>query len=126
MAAGDVYKIYVAYDKNSNDGKERYVVQLGETQIEIGVSMSSITSQYDEKSEYIKAQYYEIKDWQQAGLKKKSYVDIRSKTKYTFLQVLQLGKCVGVLTAKDMIGLLDFIKTYHSRIQEIRDKQQAR
>ncbi|MEJ5034914.1 hypothetical protein WH243_14665 [Acinetobacter sp. MYb177] len=126
MAAGDVYKIYVAYDKNSNDGKERYVVQLGKTQIEIGVSMSSITSQYDEKSEYIKAQYYEIKDWQQAGLKKKSYVDIRSKTTYTFVQVLQLGNCVGALTAKDMIGFFDFIKTYQSRIQEIRDKQQAR
>ena len=126
MAAGEVYKIYVAYDKKSNDGKERYVVQLGKTQIEIGVSMSSITSQYDEKSEFVKEQYYEIKDWQQAGLKKKSYVDIRSKTTFTFVEVLRLGKCVGELTAKDMFGLMDFIKSYGLRIQAIRDKQKAR
>ena len=122
MAAGDVYKIYVAFDKNSNDGKERYVVQIGQTQILVGVSMSSITSQYEQKSEFIKAQYYEIQDWQQAGLKKKSYVDIRSKTTYTVVEVMQLGKCVGQLTAKDMLGLMDFIKSYKPRIQALKNQ----
>ena len=122
MAAGDVYKIYVAYDKNSNDGKERYVVQLGQTQVLIGVSMSSITSQYEKKSEFVKAQYYEIEDWQQAGLKKKSYVDIRNKTTFLVVEVMQRGKCVGALTAKDILGLMDFIKSYKSRIQALRDQ----
>jgi mRNA interferase MazF len=125
VAAGDVYKIYVAYDKKSNDGKERYVVQLGKTQIEIGVSMSSITSQYDKKSELIKAQYYEIQDWQQAGLKKKSYVDIRNKTTFPVVQVMLLGKSVGKLTANDMLGLLDFIKSYPSRVQALKNQDKT-
>lgn len=35
-----------------------------------------ITSKFANKSSTIKKQYYEIKDWKEAGLKKPSWIDI--------------------------------------------------
>lgn len=124
MAAGDVYKIYVVF-QDEDGGKERYVVQVGNTQIEIGVTVSSITSQYENKSEEIKARYYPVKDWKAAGLTKPSYVDIRSKNTYSVLEVMQGGKHVGSLSAQDMIGLYDFIRSYKTRMQALKARKAA-
>ena len=34
-----------------------------------------LSSQYDNKSTFIQSKYVEIKDWQQAGLTKRSWID---------------------------------------------------
>ncbi|WP_277152422.1 hypothetical protein [Lactobacillus sp. ESL0701] len=44
------------------------------------VTVFKITSQYENKSDKIKKLYYPIKLWQEARLKKQSYVDIHKNT----------------------------------------------
>ena len=43
------------------------------------IEFFSISSKYEEKSDYIKAQYFEIKNWQEIGLNKPSWIDIGSR-----------------------------------------------
>ncbi|MCV3740757.1 toxin-antitoxin system, toxin component, MazF family protein [Lentilactobacillus hilgardii] len=65
-----------------------------------------ITSKYKNKSQKIKRMYYEIKYWQEAGLRKPSWVDTGFK-----LDVGQLNieKVFGVLDIEDVKGLRAFI-----------------
>lgn len=114
MAVGDIYKMFVRFE-NSPNGKERYTVEVG--QISLGVIvMDSITSQYHTKSDVIKKQYYPIKDWQQAGLKKPSYIDIKSSCTYNMLDILKNAKYTGQLTLRDVQDLAEFIKSYKGRL----------
>ena len=68
------YDIHVAYISWGSDGKRRPVLVLSSGQKEVAVFQ--ITSQYDNKSTAIQSQYIVIADWTQAGLTKKSYIDI--------------------------------------------------
>ena len=68
------YDIYIAYISWGSDGKHRPVLILSSNQKEVAVFQ--ITSQYDNKSVAIQSQYIVIDDWAQAGLTKKSYIDI--------------------------------------------------
>jgi mRNA-degrading endonuclease toxin of MazEF toxin-antitoxin module len=68
------YDLHIAYVSWGDDGKRRPVLVLSSDEKEVAVFQ--ITSQYDEKSAVIQFQYVAIEDWAQAGLAKKSYIDI--------------------------------------------------
>lgn len=120
MAVGDIYRIFVSY-QNGEGGKERYTVEIGRNQENL-VILDSITSQYQQKSECIKTQYYPIKDWLQAGLKKPSYVDIKSSQLYELQSLMQHGKYTGRLSMRDVEDLAQFIKSYRLRLQQLKNR----
>lgn len=114
MAVGDIYKIFVSYN---GGGKELFAVEIGRVDLMM-VLMDSITSKYDEKSDHIKKKYYPIKNYLEAGLKKPSFVDIKSTKKYKALEVLKEGEYIGKLTMEDLEALALFIKSYKKRVQK--------
>ena len=68
-----IFDIYIAYVSWDSGGKRRPVLILEES---IGsVTVFNITTQYESKSETIRANYFIIADWKQAGLDRPSYVD---------------------------------------------------
>lgn len=115
MAVGDIYRIFVKFGSDTLEGKERYTVEIGKTNLTV-VLLDSITSQYENKSDFIKLQYYPIRDWRQAGLKKSSYIDIRSTMSFDFREILSSGKYVGKLSDTDVVELAKFIKNYKERL----------
>ena len=116
MAVGDIYRIFVRFGSDTLEGKERYTVEIGKTNLTV-VLLDSITSQYKDKSDYIKLQYYPIRDWGQAGLKKSSYIDIRSTMSFDFREILRSGKYIGQLSHTDVIELTKFIQNYKERLE---------
>ena len=116
MAVGDIYRIFVRFGSDTFEGKERYTVEIGKINL-IVVLLDSITSQYKHKSDYIKLQYYPIRDWRQAGLKKPSYIDIRSTMSFDFHEILKSGKHIGKLSTTDVEELTKFIQNYKERLQ---------
>ena len=116
MAVGDIYRIFVKFDLDPLEGKERYTVEIGKTNLTI-VLLDSITSQYEGKSDFIQLQYYPIRDWRQAGLKKASYIDISSTMSFDFQEILKSGKYIGQLSFTDIEELAKFIQTYKKRLE---------
>jgi len=116
MAVGDIYRIFVKFSSDTHDGKERYTVEVGKANLTV-VLLDSITSQYEGKSNFIKLQYYPIRDWKQAGLKKPSYIDIGSTMNFDFREILKSGKHIGALTDTDVRELAEFIRSYKERLQ---------
>lgn len=121
MATGDIYKIFIKFRDDPIQGKERFAVEIGKSNL-IVVLLNSITSQYDKKSEQIKLQYYPIKDWGVAGLAKPSYIDILSTMQFDFQKVMQLGTYVGQLSLTDVEQLFEFIKSYPQRLENFKSK----
>ena len=116
MAVGDIYQIFVRFDSDPLQGKERYTVEIGKTNLTV-VLLDSITSQYKHESDFIKLQYYPIRDWRHAGLKKASFIDIRSTMSFDFREILKVGKYIGQLSSTDIEELAMFIKTYKNRLE---------
>lgn len=116
MAVGDIYQIFVKFASDPVNGKVRYTVEIGKENLTI-VLLDSITSQYQDKSDYIKLQYYPIRNWRQAGLKKPSYIDIGSTMRFDFLDILKSGKHIGQLNIIDVEELANFIQNYKERLQ---------
>lgn len=116
MAVGDIYRIFVRFGLDTLEGKERYAVEIGKAHFTI-VLLDSITSQYKDKSDFIKLQYYPIRDWRQAGLQKASYIDIRSTVSFDFLEILKGGKYIGQLSHADVMELAQFIQSYKKRLE---------
>ena len=75
---------------------------------ENNVEIYRITTQYENKSSDIKALYFKIDDWKQAGLVKQSYVDIG--TLITLPNDIFKNKTsIGKLTENDKQRLLEFL-----------------
>ena len=68
-----------------------------------------ITSQYMTKSQTIRAAYYPIQQWAEAGLAKASYIDTL-RTYTVPIQLILHHRPIGKLSTLDQIGLRDFIK----------------
>ncbi|MFC5632019.1 MULTISPECIES: hypothetical protein [Streptococcus] len=66
-----------------------------------------ITSKYENKSDEIKARYFEIIDWYQSGLKKQSWIDTISY--YDISENMAKIKLIGSLTARDAERLREFL-----------------
>lgn len=106
MEPMDIYIANVPFDER-DDSKVRPALV-----IEVGrecVMVFKITSQYQHKSAQIKQLYYSIQNWQDAGLKKQSYVDTHKL--YCLNKKLVFSKKpIGKLTALDRLGLFRFIQ----------------
>ena len=116
MAVGDIYRIFVKFGSDTLEGKERYTVEIGKVNLTV-VLLDSMISQYKDKSDYIKLQYYPIRDWRQAGLQKSSYIDIHSTMSFDFREILRSGKYIGQLSHTDVIELTKFIQNYKERLE---------
>ena len=68
----ELYWAYVGFTDTA-DGKTRPVLYICQTDTDYVVFR--LSSQYDNKSTFIQSKYVEIKDWQQAGLTKRSWID---------------------------------------------------
>ncbi|WP_461248484.1 hypothetical protein [Treponema sp. R6D11] len=67
------FELFITYISWGSGGKNRPVLVLLIN--ENTISVYPITTQYENKSEVIKAQYFKINDWAQAGLDSQSYID---------------------------------------------------
>jgi hypothetical protein len=102
----NTFDIYIAYVSWGSGGKRRPVLVLKES--ERSVTVFGITTQYAEKSESIRAKYFAINDWKQAGLDRQSYVDT-NRTLTIPVSSVDGNSRVGKLTSADEQRLIAFI-----------------
>lgn len=102
--------IYTAYVSWGPDGERRPVLVVKDRQER--VYCYKITSQYRNKSDQIKQNYFPLNDWRHEGLKVQSYVDIgcmvpldKKRTRFYY---------VGELTLNDTRQLIEFIRNRYS------------
>jgi len=101
----NIFDIYIAFVSWGDDGKRRPVLILEES--ENGVIAFNITTRYKNKSDEIRARYFIINDWQQAGLDRQSYIDTNSTVT---LPITAIDKSpLGRLSAADEMRLIEFI-----------------
>lgn len=101
-----VYVVNIPYeDKSDSKIRPALVLSMSDGYIKL----LKVTSDYDKKPEKIKELYYPIIEWQQAGLKKESYVDCHRTYNITTDYILR-NKPVAKLTVKDKVGLHSFVK----------------
>ncbi len=118
MRTNDLVSLYVSFVE-TNGGKSRPVLirRVSEQTVEA----FKITSQYKKKSAYIKQQYYPIQDWQSAGLKKPSWVDLGNI--YRFPKAGLNFKEIGHLSKLDQNKISDFTLDLKSKKEEVRVKK---
>lgn len=111
MNTSDIGFAYVSFNGAPGQGKSRPVFLLAVFEHEI--EFFSISSKYEEKSDYIKAQYFEIKDWQEIGLDKPSWIDIGSRRR---VLIEEVGfDFVGTLPVVAIQDLEQFIIDYNNK-----------
>lgn len=106
----DVVTLYVAYSKGDS-GKRRPILIVHHD--EEGIEFYRLTSKYNKKSKYIQAHYYEIKDWEEVGLVKQSWIDIGKRLWLPTDEIDKIYK-MGKLTLRDKELLAYFIENYYS------------
>lgn len=104
IKSNDIVSIYVGFVEGKG-GKVRPVLAIEHKNNLL--TFYRLTTQYKNKSSYIKEQYYQIKDWQQSGLKKPSYVDV-GKTITIDSSSLKDYKRIGQLSLRDANNLSEF------------------
>lgn len=109
MDRGSIVVLYVLFEEVSN-GKSRPVLVIEKD--DQGIEFYKITSQYSTKSKAIQSQYYEIKEWKEAGLKKPSWIDI-GKRLWVSLEKVGVPKKIGYLSTLDKEQLAEFIQQYY-------------
>ena len=100
------FQIFIAFVSWGTDGKNRPVLVLSLNSN--SVSVYPITTQYETKSEAVKARYFKINDLVDAGLTKQSYIDTGTIVKLPYSS-LSNKKPIGSLTTLDKQRLLDFL-----------------
>lgn len=100
------YDICTSYISWGNGGKSRPVLvyALNDELVRI----YPITTQYENKSEAIKAKYFEINDWDKAGLDKQSYVDTGTRLKQSLSMFDNIAP-IGTLSEADKKRLIEFL-----------------
>jgi len=100
------FELFITYLSWGSDGKNRPVLVLLLT--EDTISVYPVTTQYENKSESIKSQYFKINDWLQAGLDKQSYIDTGILLNLP-KSVIKNKKPIGKLTIADKERLFAFL-----------------
>ena len=102
------FDIFIAYISWGSEGKNRpvLVLVLGSE----SVFGYPITTKYQHKSKAIRARYYRIKDWAQAGLDRESYIDTGTMLSLPPSTIAD-KKSIGTLTIADKNELIAFIST---------------
>ena len=103
MKQFDIFITYISWEGN---GKTRPVLIID--QQDAVVSVFNITTQYEGKSEAIRAGYFTINDWKEAGLDRQSYVDTNTVRDIP-AAVFKDKKEIGRLSAADETRLIEFI-----------------
>jgi hypothetical protein len=107
MKTNDIATAYLAYTDGS--GGKRRPLLIVDTDREY-YSIFKITSQYEQKSPAIKANYFEIKDWKSAGLFKASYIDTLTLVKLPKAIYRDKPKMIGELQQADIKALNRFLE----------------
>jgi len=105
------FDIFVTYMEWDGGGKTRPVLAfiLGDYTVDV----YQITSKYEGKSDAVRAQYFKINDWAQAGLVTQSYID--TGTLITLSMATFKDKApIGELSAEDKQRLLEFLTKPHA------------
>lgn len=110
MNRNDVLIAYLGYSEDSANGKRRPVLVIEKD--EDIVHVFKITSKFHYKSATIQKQYYQIRDWQFAGLNRESWIDI-GVARSIDLSVLKV-KAIGSLSSQDRKGLAKFIEHFYN------------
>ena len=100
------FEIYIAYVTWGPGGKRRPVLILEENND--SAMVFNITTHYEKKSERIRAKYFVINDWQQAGLNRESYIDTNNTITLP-LTAVDSKRPIGKLSARDERLLIKFI-----------------
>ena len=102
----DIFDIYVAYVSCLDSGKNRpvLVIELKETI----VSVFKITTQYENKNDAIRSNYFKINDWSQAGLHKQSYID-NNMIHDIPISAFDGKTEIGRLTENDVFRFIEFL-----------------
>uniref|UniRef100_S0DDR0 Putative toxin-antitoxin system protein n=1 Tax=termite gut metagenome TaxID=433724 RepID=S0DDR0_9ZZZZ len=98
------YDVCIAYVSWEDGGKRRPVLVIA--QGSEYTEAFRITSQYANKSDAIKARYFEISDWKQAGLAKPSYIDTVEPVE---LPTPLLSAPIGKMSDNDKRRLIEFL-----------------
>ena len=77
------------------------------------ISYFRITTKYETKSDFMKSKYFEIENYEKAGLFKKSYIDTFKP--YAINKSDFNIKQIGHLSVDDIEKLTEFIKNNHDR-----------
>ncbi|MDR3278359.1 MAG: hypothetical protein LBT12_06255 [Oscillospiraceae bacterium] len=101
----DIYLAYMVFDDGTGGRARPVLIMDLEDDL---AAVYNVTSQYENKSEFIRSKYYPIKDWKQAGLDKQSYVDT-VKARYLPQKSLDGKIPIGAMTEADKIGLIEFL-----------------
>ena len=102
------FDIFIAYIAWETAGKYRPVLVY--TLYGSTISIFRITSQYEGKSESIRAKYLKINDLSQAGLNKQSYIDTGSIIDIDFTNSV-IKKTIGRLSEEDKQRLLELLNS---------------
>jgi len=100
------FELYISYISWGSDGKFRPVLVFALKDETAFVYL--VTSQYESKSETIRAKYVKINDWIHAGLDKQSYIDIGRYFPVP-VSALKNKDPIGELSTEDKHRLLEFI-----------------
>ena len=105
MKPFDIFITYISWD---GGGKNRPVLVF--VSGDDSVDVFPITTKFEDKSETVRARYFKINDWKQAGLDTQSYVDTGTLillSTATFKNKTPIGK----LTGNDKLLLLEFLNS---------------
>ena len=100
------FDIFITYVSWGGNGKTRPVLIID--QQDAVVYMFSITTQYEGKSDAIRAGYFTINDWKDAGLDWQSYVDTNTVRNIP-VAVFDGKKEIGRLSEADEKRLIEFM-----------------
>ncbi|MCL1859870.1 MAG: hypothetical protein FWF92_11640 [Oscillospiraceae bacterium] len=100
------YDIFMAYISWGDGGKSRPVLVYALDNALVRIY--PITTQYGNKSEAIKAKYFEIKNWSQSGLDKQSYIDTGTRLTQNLSAFYNFNP-IGALTEVDKKRLIEFL-----------------
>ncbi|WP_312540725.1 type II toxin-antitoxin system PemK/MazF family toxin [Enterococcus sp.] len=106
MKTNEIVTVYVGF-AHKTGGKRRPILVLRDPKDRI--EFFGITSQYESKSESIKRVYFPILDWDKAGLKKQSWIDVGTIRALNKDKKNIIYNKVGHLTNPDMIRLNHFL-----------------
>ena len=115
----DVVFGYLSYG-NISGGKKRPILIIKER--DESFKVYKITSQFDNKSDYIKQAYYPIKNLDSAGLRKKSYVDL-GQSRLVSKSKLNNSHIIGKLSLEDIRDMKQFKSTIKERRFELRNNK---
>ncbi|MCO0832355.1 hypothetical protein NFX39_04520 [Fructobacillus sp. W13] len=104
---GDVISAFVTFEEGSGGKRRPALVIVADT---FHFMTYKITSQYFTKSAHIRSNFFELTDWQEAGLNNKSYVDTGRIIKVErYLNSSPIYR-IGTISKKDLHQLLLFLK----------------